>query len=61
MWETHLPRHMTGKYCKAVVYTRKTLSQNFAIWNQLTHPLSTPNSVVVGIVEGEDILVTGTK
>ena len=56
MWDTHLPRHTTGQRCKAAVYTRKALNRHFNVRNQLSHPLSTPNSVVVDIVEGDDIL-----
>ena len=56
MWETHLPRHKDGEQCKAAAYTRKTLARDFIIRNQLTHPLSTPNSVVIDILEGDEIL-----
>ena len=57
MWEAHLPRHTTGQPCKSIIYTRKTLERRFVIRNQLTHPLSNPCSVVVDIVEDDDILV----
>jgi hypothetical protein len=57
MWDTHLPHHKDDEPCKAVAYMRKALSHAFTIRNQVTHPLSTPNSIVIDILEGDDILV----
>jgi hypothetical protein len=57
MWETHIPQHKPDEQCKAIAYTRKVLHCTHAIRNNLTHPLSNPNSVMIDILEGDDILI----
>jgi hypothetical protein len=57
MWDMHIPRHKPDEQCKAVAYTQKALHHSYAIRNNLIHPLSNPNSVVINVLEGDEILI----
>jgi hypothetical protein len=56
MWDMHFPQHKPDEQCKAVVYTRKALLHSYTIQNNITHPLSNPNSVVIDILKSDELL-----
>ena len=57
MWDLHLPRHTPDQRCRAITYTRKSLSGWYSVRNQLTHPLAHPDTTVIDIMDGEDPLI----
>jgi hypothetical protein len=49
MWNLHTPRHDVSKSCKAIAYTKKKIASY--IHNLVQHPLSTPCTVVIDVLE----------
>ena len=55
-WDAHLPKHRNGQICKAVAYSKKTLTRSHIIDNVLEHPLANPNSIILDVKKGDDII-----
>jgi hypothetical protein len=55
MWEPLIPKVTLTMTCKAVGYARKSLTCSGTIWNNTTHPLATPNSLVINVTTQDAI------
>ncbi len=56
-WDTHLPKHWDTDDVKAIAYSRHGLGDAHVVINNTSHLLSTPNSIVLDILEGQEILL----
>jgi len=56
-WDTHLPRHSPSDTVKALAYSRRALGDSHIVTNNTSHPLSSPNSVVIDVMEHGEILM----
>ncbi len=56
-WDAHLPNHRITKDVKAIAYSRRGLGDAHVIVNNTAHPLSTPTSIILDIMEGQEILL----
>ena len=56
-WDVHLLRHNPSDTIKALAYSRKSLRDSHIVTNNTSHPLSTPNSIVIDVLEQGEILM----
>ena len=56
MWDCHLPSFTNASDVRVAAYVKTDFARTFAITNLVSHPLSTPESMILDFCFGEEIL-----